>query len=171
VKDIDDVLALAFTEDVTAELQMYAPEPDSVSALCARPIQPDDQGHVRLNGPPESEDVEPFHTSVSHLGKPGVRDPEYPCSYYDVSFVVDKLVYACVGDGHYLCKGCTNLIQSCSGCNQEIDPETCCCGEPRTVERNGLTFNVEHDGHPFVPMGCNCHRAENNPTEDLESPF
>lgn len=37
----------------------------------------------------------------------------------------------------------------CPGCGNEIDPETCWCGEG------------DHgygDGGPFIPMGCECHR-------------
>jgi hypothetical protein len=39
----------------------------------------------------------------------------------------------------------------CFHCQNEIDPDTCWCGEPHR-DRYG-------DGsHAFVPMGCNCYR-------------
>ncbi len=37
----------------------------------------------------------------------------------------------------------------CAGCGNEIDPETCWCGEPE-----GAHFAE----HGFVPMGCDCGR-------------
>jgi hypothetical protein len=41
----------------------------------------------------------------------------------------------------------------CPGCRAEVDPETCGCGSSRDGHGQG-------DGHDFVPMGCNCLRAE-----------
>lgn len=38
---------------------------------------------------------------------------------------------------------------TCSGCGEEIDPETCMCGEP---------IPGSCDNHNPVPMGCVCHR-------------
>lgn len=37
----------------------------------------------------------------------------------------------------------------CAGCGQEIDPETCGCGD-----------SIDHypDGHSPIPMGCECGR-------------
>lgn len=40
----------------------------------------------------------------------------------------------------------------CGGCGQEIDPEVCGCGSSRQGHGWG-------DGHPFIPMGCDCMRA------------
>ena len=45
--------------------------------------------------------------------------------------------------------------EECPGCGQEIDPETCWCGD-----RMDAHFGWE--GHPAVPMGCDCMRV----TED-----
>lgn len=39
----------------------------------------------------------------------------------------------------------------CGGCRREIDPETCGCGSEK--RHHGVW-----DGHPFVPMGCDCYR-------------
>jgi hypothetical protein len=38
----------------------------------------------------------------------------------------------------------------CEGCGNEIDPDTCGCGEP---------INGYHDNHTPIPMGCDCHRS------------
>ncbi len=42
----------------------------------------------------------------------------------------------------------------CSGCSQEIDPDTCGCGDSR--EDHGSAMN---GCSLFVPMGCDCLRA------------
>lgn len=42
---------------------------------------------------------------------------------------------------------------TCSGCGQEIDPDTCWCGQPKG--EHGY-----YDNHTFVPMGCDCFRAK-----------
>jgi hypothetical protein len=39
----------------------------------------------------------------------------------------------------------------CPGCNQEIDPTTCHCGED-------IRPGIVHDNHYPVPQGCNCFR-------------
>lgn len=49
----------------------------------------------------------------------------------------------------------------CAGCNQEIDPDCCGCGEPR--QQHGVC-----DGHPFIPMGCDCHREPPRAVSDGE---
>jgi len=41
-------------------------------------------------------------------------------------------------------------MKTCPGCKQEIDPDTCQCGEP-------IQENIGHDNHNPVPMGCECH--------------
>lgn len=41
--------------------------------------------------------------------------------------------------------------QTCNGCGQKIDPETCQCGLP-------VKNHSPYEGHPVVPMGCNCYR-------------
>jgi hypothetical protein len=40
----------------------------------------------------------------------------------------------------------------CDGCDQEIDPDTCGCGSAKDGH--------QYDGHPFIPMGCDCHRVQ-----------
>jgi hypothetical protein len=40
----------------------------------------------------------------------------------------------------------------CEGCGNEIDPETCHCGDP-------IKGHSYSSGHGAVPMGCDCHRA------------
>jgi hypothetical protein len=42
----------------------------------------------------------------------------------------------------------------CDGCGREIDPETCGCGSAR------VGHIYEFDGHPFIPMGCDCYRSK-----------
>lgn len=42
----------------------------------------------------------------------------------------------------------------CDGCGREIDPETCGCGSAR------VGHSYELDGHPFIPMGCDCYRSK-----------
>jgi len=42
----------------------------------------------------------------------------------------------------------------CPGCNQEIDPDVCCCGA--LMEEHGRL-----DWHIPVPMGCMCGYAKN----------
>lgn len=44
-----------------------------------------------------------------------------------------------------------SLRARCAGCGAAIDPDTCGCGDSRSAG---------HDGHFFVPMGCDCYRAE-----------
>ena len=41
----------------------------------------------------------------------------------------------------------------CPDCGQEIDPETCYCGDP-------IGGRAYHDGHSPVPMGCACGYAQ-----------
>lgn len=48
-----------------------------------------------------------------------------------------------IGEGHAIC----------GGCNQEIDPECCGCGD--TKKDHGSPMLV---GHNFIPMGCDCYR-------------
>lgn len=45
-----------------------------------------------------------------------------------------------------------NLVM-CRGCKQEVDPNVCGCG--------GLAkdHDTAIDGHPFVPIGCDCYRS------------
>ena len=38
----------------------------------------------------------------------------------------------------------------CPGCNQEIDPDCCYCGDGPGAHKGAW-------GHSYVPMGCNCH--------------
>jgi len=42
----------------------------------------------------------------------------------------------------------------CPGCKQEIDPDTCWCGD--------LMKGHSYDGHSPVPMGCDCGRMTQN---------
>jgi hypothetical protein len=44
------------------------------------------------------------------------------------------------------------LNPTCDGCHRKIDENTCYCGNPR--EGHG------HSEHDFVPMGCDCFRAQ-----------
>lgn len=48
---------------------------------------------------------------------------------------------------------CPNTLErvECPQCKEEIDPETCHCGQ----DKNG------HDSetHPFIPIGCHCFYA------------
>jgi len=58
--------------------------------------------------------------------------------------------------------GCSEwypIPEKCSGCGNDIDPEVCWCGE--LLKGHGF------DGHFFVPMGCDCYRA-NKPEEERE---
>jgi len=41
----------------------------------------------------------------------------------------------------------------CSGCGNAIDPECCWCGDAPASHR-------WDDSHGFVPMGCDCSRAD-----------
>ncbi len=43
------------------------------------------------------------------------------------------------------------FFEVCSGCNQPIDPVTCCCG-------TALSDHDDVHDHVFVPMGCDCGR-------------
>ena len=52
---------------------------------------------------------------------------------------------------------------TCADCGSEIDETVCWCGTLRT-DHGGFGEN-----HSFVPMGCNCHRAMPDPTNDLRS--
>lgn len=45
----------------------------------------------------------------------------------------------------------TDNTYICPGCHEECDPEMCWCGDYRKGHSG-------YDGHPFVPMGCNCIR-------------
>lgn len=62
-------------------------------------------------------------------------------------------------DPHAACldPGCRQHGQDtrpvCPGCKQEIDPDTCGCGDAR----EGHGFGV--GGHGFIPMGCDCFRS------------
>ncbi len=47
------------------------------------------------------------------------------------------------------------LPDVCQGCSQEIDPNTCGCGQTR--DDHGHPLNV---GHSFIPMGCDCLRVD-----------
>lgn len=42
----------------------------------------------------------------------------------------------------------------CSGCGQEIDPDTCGCGLP--ITHSGW------EGHSPIPMGCDCFREKSD---------
>lgn len=41
----------------------------------------------------------------------------------------------------------------CPGCAGHIDPEVCGCGE---------SIAAQHEGHVFIPMGCDCHRSDDS---------
>lgn len=41
--------------------------------------------------------------------------------------------------------------ERCSGCGNEVDPDTCHCGIP-------LKDHSVYLGHSFVPIGCACGR-------------
>lgn len=41
------------------------------------------------------------------------------------------------------------LMSICPYCKNEVDLETCCCGDGK----NGHPYDV---GHNFVPLGCMC---------------
>lgn len=41
----------------------------------------------------------------------------------------------------------------CDGCGNEIDPDTCHCGQP--IDGHGYA-----PGHGPIPMGCDCGRAQ-----------
>ena len=43
-------------------------------------------------------------------------------------------------------------MPKCLGCGREIDLDFCWCGSHRAS--HGLS-----DNHPFIPMGCDCHRV------------
>jgi hypothetical protein len=45
------------------------------------------------------------------------------------------------------------MVVTCPHCENEIEPDTCHCGESRENHRD------LQDEHPFVPMGCDCLRA------------
>lgn len=47
---------------------------------------------------------------------------------------------------------CSSLRPRCEGCGAEIDPDCCGCGDSREGHVS--------DTHGFVPMGCNCNRAD-----------
>jgi hypothetical protein len=46
------------------------------------------------------------------------------------------------------------VLKKCPECKQEIDPDTCWCGD---LYESHTVF----DGHYFVPMGCDCFRVKN----------
>ena len=52
---------------------------------------------------------------------------------------------------------------TCADCGSEIDETVCWCGTLRT-DHGGFGEN-----HSFVPMGCNCHRAMPDHTNDLRA--
>ena len=41
----------------------------------------------------------------------------------------------------------------CPGCGNQIDPTVCCCG-------SDVEYHHESENHPFIPMGCDCHRSK-----------
>jgi len=41
--------------------------------------------------------------------------------------------------------------EKCEGCGQEIDPDTCGCGDP-------MEGHSTLSGHSAIPMGCDCGR-------------
>lgn len=43
----------------------------------------------------------------------------------------------------------------CEGCGAAVDPTVCYCGDARDAHR-WIT------DHPFIPIGCNCHRDLND---------
>lgn len=49
----------------------------------------------------------------------------------------------------------TPPVVICEGCKNEIDPETCGCGDP-------IKGHSWSSGHAAIPMGCDCHRATVN---------
>lgn len=49
----------------------------------------------------------------------------------------------------------------CPGCKNEIDPETCHCGE-------SIPGNC--DNHSPIPMGCNCFRDDFVPDTETNLP-
>jgi hypothetical protein len=51
----------------------------------------------------------------------------------------------------------------CDGCGKEIDPEICGCGDPINCHWSG-------DGHPPIPLGCDCYRAKPRPVERCSCP-
>lgn len=58
-------------------------------------------------------------------------------------------IWAAAREIDSLNKRITNYERSrCPECGEEIDPETCHCGEP--MDENS------HDGHDPVPIGCVC---------------
>lgn len=73
-------------------------------------------------------------------------------------------------DGFHVKERQTEVL--CRGCLQVIDPDTCGCGQNKKGHGN-----VFDEGHPFVPMGCNCLRegepvpAEDPKTKLIEWPF
>lgn len=42
-----------------------------------------------------------------------------------------------------------NTVTFCEGCNKEIDPDVCHCGDL-------MIDHTAHGGHCLVPMGCIC---------------
>jgi hypothetical protein len=40
----------------------------------------------------------------------------------------------------------------CPGCKNEIDPDVCGCGDSKEN-------HTGWEGHPFIPMGCDCYRV------------
>lgn len=55
----------------------------------------------------------------------------------------------------------TDQHVTCDGCGKEIDPDCCGCGGSK--EGHG---NVINEGHPFIPMGCDCFRVDNDVLDD-----
>jgi hypothetical protein len=47
---------------------------------------------------------------------------------------------------------------TCSGCGNEIDPDTCWCGDLKEGHERVME-------HPFIPMGCNCYRSDTKPLD------
>ncbi len=41
-------------------------------------------------------------------------------------------------------------MRHCAGCNAEIDPDTCCCGDVYA------DHNPYYSNHTFTPYGCVC---------------
>lgn len=66
-----------------------------------------------------------------------------------------------------VCPICGNKRPRCEGCGNEIDLDTCGCGDCR---KGHDTLWI---GHSFVPMGCDCFRFaySQNPHTTREMPI
>lgn len=56
-------------------------------------------------------------------------------------------------------------VPICTGCLNEIDPETCWCGASHKGHGNPMD-----EGHPFVPMGCRCLMSDEDVKKDSDLP-